>query len=87
MSAQAGQTPEGDPSLGTAKYTGFVKSFPGLSGWLTRMEALEGLKFVYLNSGTKQAVGGTQVVSFTADANLTPSMQSGRCQGENAPCP
>lgn len=87
VSANAGQTPEGEAALGQAKYTGFVTTFPGLSGWLTRMSELEGLRFVYLNSGTKQDLNGAKVVSFSADAYLTEVMLSGRCQTESAQCP
>lgn len=87
MSAKPGVSPAGVPSLGTAKYSGSVKTFPGLAGWLTSMQKLSGLNFVYLNSGSKQTVGTTSVVSFSAQADLTPQMLSGRCQTENSPCP
>lgn len=93
MTAVVGTTPEGQPSLGTVKYQGTVRTFSGgrrlsveagLAGWLTRMAELKGLRFVYLNNGSK-AEGGE--VSFAADAHLTETMLSGRCQGVNAPCP
>jgi Tfp pilus assembly protein PilN len=87
MSAKPGVSPAGVPSLGTARYTGSVLTFPGLAGWLTSMQKLSGLNFVYLNSGTKGTVGTTPVVTFTAQADLTPQMLSGRCQTENSSCP
>jgi Tfp pilus assembly protein PilN len=87
MAAKVGSTPMGDTALGTVQYQGFVKSFPGLSGWLNTMESLDGLRFVYLSNGSKQDLGGTKVVNFSATANLTDSMLSGRCQKEGAPCP
>lgn len=87
MSATPSTSADGTQSLGSAKYTGSVTSFPGLAGWLTSMAKLNGLHFVYLNSGSRSAVGTTQVVSFTAQADLTPQMLSGRCQTENSPCP
>jgi len=87
LNAQPGLSPAGDASLGTAKYSGYVTTFPGLSNWLTAMGRLEGLSFVYLDSGTKSKIGNTDVVSFSADANLTQSMLSGRCQTASSPCP
>lgn len=87
MAAAPGQTPLGEESLGTVTYSGFVTTFPGLSGWLTRMDNLEGLRFVYLGSGSKQGGEGGGTVAFSATAHLTSSMLSGRCQGANAPCP
>lgn len=87
MTAAPGQTPDGLPSVGTVQYSGFVSSFPSLSGWLNTMDGLEGLQFVYLGSGTKQDAEGNQVVSFSATANLTEPMLSGRCQQEGARCP
>jgi hypothetical protein len=39
---------------------------------------------VYLSNGSKGPGG---VVSFSATANVTPSILSGRCQTETAPCP
>jgi Tfp pilus assembly protein PilN len=87
MAAKVGTTPMGDPALGDVQYQGFVKSFPGLSGWLNKMESLDGLRFVYLSNGSKQDLGGTKVVGFSATAHLTDSMLSGRCQKEGASCP
>lgn len=85
LTAAPGQTPAGEESLGTANYQGFVRTFPGLSNWLVRMDNLEGLRFVYLQSGRR---GGTaDPVAFSASAHLTSSMLSGRCQGPSAPCP
>lgn len=87
LTAAPGQSPDGLPSFGTVQYSGFVSSFPGLSGWLNTMDGLEGLQFVYLGSGTKQDSEGREVVSFSATANLTEPMLSGRCQQEGARCP
>lgn len=87
LSAKAGATPLGDASLGTVGYTGYVMSFPGLSGWMNKMEDLEGQQFVYLSSGNKVDLAGRSVVNFTANSHLTPSMLSGRCQQEGAQCP
>jgi len=87
MNATPSKAPDGNISYGTAQYTGYVTTFPGLAGWLTAMAKLAGLHFVYLSNGTKTKVGSTDVVSFSANANLTPSILSGRCQTETAPCP
>ena len=87
LSAKTGQTPLGDNSFGTVEYQGFVMSFPGLSGWMNKMEDLEGQQFVYLSTGNKVDLAGQKVVSFTANSHLTPSMLSGRCQQEGAQCP
>jgi Tfp pilus assembly protein PilN len=84
LSATPGTSPAGVPHFGAAQYSGFVTSFPGLSGWLSSMAKLRGLHFVYLGSGSKGEGG---VVSFSASANLTQSILSGRCQTETAPCP
>jgi Tfp pilus assembly protein PilN len=84
LTAQPGTTPDGAVSYGTATYNGKVTSFPGLAGWLSAMAKVSGLHFVYLGNGTKDASG---VVSFSATANITPSILSGRCQTETAPCP
>jgi Tfp pilus assembly protein PilN len=87
MSATPGSTPLGETSLGTVQYQGFVKSFPGLSGWLDTMSKQNGLRFVYLTNGQRQEIGGQQVVSFNASTHITESMLSGRCQKEDTPCP
>jgi Tfp pilus assembly protein PilN len=87
MAAKVDSTPMGAASLGTVQYQGFVKSFPGLSGWLNTMEGLDGMRFVYLSNGNKQDLGGTKVVGFSATGHLTESMLSRRCQKEGAPCP
>ncbi|MGH2759380.1 MAG: PilN domain-containing protein [Actinomycetota bacterium] len=87
LNAKADQTPMGDSSLGTAQYQGYVLSFPGLSGWMNKMEDLDGLQFVYLSTGNKVDLAGRKVVNFTATAHLTQSMLSGRCQQEGAQCP
>jgi Tfp pilus assembly protein PilN len=84
LNAVPGTAADGVLSYGTAQYSGSVASFPGLSGWLTAMAKLNGLHFVYLGSGTKGAGG---IVTFSANANLTPAILSGRCQTETAPCP
>ncbi len=87
LSAKTGATPLGDTSLGTVEYQGYVMSFPGLSGWMNKMEDLEGQQFVYLSTGNKVDLAGRKVVNFTANSHLTPSMLSGRCQQEGAQCP
>jgi Tfp pilus assembly protein PilN len=87
VSSQAGTTPMGEGSVGTVQYQGFVPNFPGLSGWLDTMDALEGLTFVYPSSGNRQDQGGGQVVAFTATAHVTNHMLSGRCQQEGSLCP
>jgi Tfp pilus assembly protein PilN len=88
VTAKPGQTALGESSLGTAAYQGFVTSMPGLANWLDTMEKLDGLRFVYLSSANKQqSDGGPEVVSFSANAHLTESMLSGRCQKEGALCP
>lgn len=87
LSAKTGATPLGDPSLGTVEYQGYVMSFPGLSGWMNKMEDLEGQQFVYLSTGNKVDLAGQKVINFTANSHLTPSMLSGRCQQEGAQCP
>ena len=85
LNAQTGQAQDGTTSFGTATYAGSVTSFPGLAGWLSAMSKLSGLHFVYLSNGTKSP--GTGVVTFSATANITPAILSGRCQTETAPCP
>jgi Tfp pilus assembly protein PilN len=84
LSATPGTAADGTTSYGTAQYSGSVTSFPGLAGWLTSMSHLSGLHFVYLGNGTK---GQNGVVTFSATANLTPSILSERCQTETSPCP
>ena len=85
LTAVLGTSQDGSQTYGTASYGGKVTSFPGLAGWLQSMAKLKGLNFVYLSSGSKE--GNTGVVTFSANANITPSMLSGRCQTETAPCP
>ena len=58
---------------------------PGLANWLDTMSGIKGLQFVYLGSGSKGQDDG--VVSFSANAHLTDSMLSQRCQGEGSQCP
>lgn len=91
MTAKPGQTELGDASFGTVSFQGSVTSMPGLANWLDTMERLDGLRFVYLSNGNKQSAGaeaaGPQIVSFSANAHITESLLSGRCQKEGAPCP
>lgn len=91
MTAKPGQTELGDASFGTVSFQGSVTSMPGLANWLDTMERLDGLRFVYLSNGNKQSTGadatGPQIVSFSANAHITESLLSGRCQKEGAPCP
>jgi Tfp pilus assembly protein PilN len=84
LSAVPGASQDGSQTYGTATYAGNVTTFPGLAGWLQSMAKLKGLNFVYLSNGSKGAGG---VVTFSANANITPSILSGRCQTETAPCP
>ena len=84
LNAVPGTSQDGSQTYGSATYAGSVTSFPGLAGWLQSMAKVKGLNFVYLSNGTKGAGG---VVTFSANANITPSMLSGRCQTETAPCP
>ena len=60
-----------------------MRNFPGLANWLETMEEIEGLRFVYLSNGSRTDAD----VSFSATANLTEAMLSGRCQQEESPCP
>jgi Tfp pilus assembly protein PilN len=85
VSAVAGTTALGEPSLGTASYAGTVTSMPGLANWLDTMSGIKGLNFVYLGSGSKEEATGN--VTFSATANLNDSMLSRRCQGEGSQCP
>jgi Tfp pilus assembly protein PilN len=85
VSATPGTTPDGQVSLGTAQYTAFVTSMPGLAGWLDTMSEVKGLQFVYLSSGSKSE--GEDKVSFSASAHLTDTMLSGRCTTEDSQCP
>ncbi len=85
LSATQATTPDGQVAYGTVQYSGQVKDFPGLAGWLDTMAGARGLHFVYLGSGSKTA--GTGTVTFSATANLTSAALSGRCQTETAPCP
>ena len=87
LSASPGLAATGEVSVGTTTFQGFVFDFPGLAGWLTRMEQMEGLTFVYLTTGSRQQVGSTEVVSFGANASLTQNLLSLRCQEEGKPCP
>lgn len=89
MAAKQGETELGQTSMGTVSFQAFVTSMPGVANWLNTMEELEGLRFVYLANANKQGGGdeGPEVVSFTANAHLTESMLSGRCQKEDALCP
>ncbi len=84
LTAAAGTSPDGQPSFGTVSYSGVVGSFPGLANWLDTMSDSTGLHFVYLGSGSKSGPGS---VTFSATANLTANVLSGRCQTETAPCP
>lgn len=86
LSGSVGQAPNGVQSFGNVTFQGFVFDFPGLAGWLTRTDQIDGLTFVYLTTGAKQELAGQQVVSFGANANITESLLSGRCQGDR-PCP
>lgn len=86
LSSAPGQAPSGEQSFGTTSFQGFVFDFPGLAGWLTRTAQIDGLTFVYLTNGTAQELSGQEVVTFGANANLTDSLLSGRCQEDN-PCP
>jgi Tfp pilus assembly protein PilN len=87
MTATPGTTPDGELALGTAQYSGVVRTFPGLAHWLDTMNGIKGLHFVYLSNGNKSSNGGASTVTFSATANLTDSMLSGRCQQEDSPCP
>jgi Tfp pilus assembly protein PilN len=84
LTGAAGTTPDGLPSYGTISFAGTVGSFPGLAVWLEAMNASTGMHFVYLGSGSKTPGQG---VSFSATANITGSLLSGRCQTEASPCP
>jgi Tfp pilus assembly protein PilN len=86
MSSAAGQAATGAQAFGTTQFQGFVFDFPGLAGWLTRMTQIDGLTFVYLSNGQKQALEGREIVSFGASASITESLLSRRCQ-EDKPCP
>lgn len=85
LGATPGQAPNGQPSFGTVSFQGLVFDFPGLAGWLTRIAQIDGLTFVYLTNGAKQLLGARQVVQFAANANVTTSLLSQRCQ-TGKPC-
>lgn len=89
MAAKPGMTELGETSYGTISFAGFVTQMPGLANWLDTMEKLDGLRFVYLSNGNKQRAGegAPEIVSFTANAHVTESLLSGRCQKEGTPCP
>lgn len=83
VTSAAGTTPMGEPTFGSAQYSGVVNSMPGLANWLETMSKITGLRFVYLSNGSK--TGGD--VTFGASAHLTEQMLSGRCQQEASKCP
>jgi Tfp pilus assembly protein PilN len=87
LSSAPGVAPNGEASVGTVTFSGFVFDFPGLAGWLTRVAQIDGLTFLYLTNGSKSAIGTSEVVSFGSNANLTPPLLSQRCQGPDKPCP
>lgn len=80
VSAVAGQSPNGQPTLGTVSFSGLVFDFPGLAGWLTRIGQIRGLTFVYLTNGTRTTIGSKELVSFASSAFVTDPLLSKRCQ-------
>lgn len=87
LNSARSEAPTEEESYGTAAFQGFVFDFPGLAGWLTRLEQVDGLVFVYLTTGSRQELHGEEVISFGANAHVVEDLLSGRCIEEDSPCP